>query len=165
MSITKRTVVDTILVLSALLILSIPLLPSLVSSLASPVPYRLDHMRVQEPRPYPIFGVENELCYSRSRCGNRNSSNNYQYTIQVPINEMESYYSSEMARYCGERVWPFVETRCDEFASCRVARCRLKESERSPNATFYVQLNMLSPTQTEVQQSETIHRGAKLCGK
>jgi len=100
----------------------------------------------------------------------RMDSTSYDYTVPVPVEEVEAYFAEEMAHYC-EPGALFEDSillygRCDDGTPCRFAEC-------IPSATelqlVHIYLKPISESETRVMQMHHVQSPSRLdpvfCGE
>ena len=108
---------------------------------------------VSFPSPAPYPGAVVEEIWKELGAGGYNTIT-YEYTIELPLNELEEHYIAEMRQYCVEG-WVFTDTEiaCTDYMRCRTARCEISRPmvELVKDAQFFtVYLRSVSETETNV---------------
>jgi hypothetical protein len=103
------------------------------------------------PVPYPGAVVEERW---RDLGGQGYNTITYEYTVGVPLNEIEEHYIAEMENHCVEG-WEFVDTEiaCTDFSRCRTSECEVSRPfvRLAKGAQFFaVYLRVVSETETNV---------------
>jgi hypothetical protein len=101
------------------------------------------------PQPYP--GAESTAS-GVGAVGSWGLVRSEEYTVSLPMDEVERYYGEEMRRYCtGE--WQFQESsECEEHCTCREAECRIRRPWMEQY--FRVTLRSISESQTSASQED-----------
>jgi hypothetical protein len=123
-----------------------------------------EHTAIRPPDPYPGVMVEAEPLKDLAGVLGMPEDNittiTYVYSVQMPLNEMEEYYTVEMNEHCMGN-WAFVETDyCTGYLICRQAECDISHPLVSliRNAKhFDVTLRSISRTETMVVYTVVAH--------
>jgi hypothetical protein len=113
---------------------------------------RLHHFHRLPPTPYPNSTVEEVW---RELGHGHYGTMVYEYTVELPLDEMEQYYEVEMEQYCADG-WQFTETElgCQGYVTCRTAECEIPRLLVKEAQFFSVYLRSISEARTNVRYSQ-----------
>ena len=103
------------------------------------------------PFPVPAPYLDAEVTQTGFEIGGARRERQFEYVVERPLDEVQQYYTSEMAKYC-EGGWQFTEqyNACRGYHPCRTAECEMPRPFVENAQLFRVHLWSASPTSTNV---------------